>query len=86
MFNPLDNRKALALNPFHDGSYNPPVYIKPGLKVAVEIDSREMEVAILAAYDYGLDALNEDGREVLNRLIAELKDKITGQGNYRGIL
>ncbi|EEC7215367.1 TPA: hypothetical protein ACHIXR_002892 [Escherichia coli] len=77
MFNPLDNRKAAALNPFHDDCYDPPAFIKPGSKVVVEIDSREMEVAILAAYDYGLDALNDDGREELNRLIADLKDKIT---------
>ncbi|EMR5620774.1 hypothetical protein WJW69_003989 [Salmonella enterica] len=78
MFNPLDNRKAAALNPFHDGRYDPPVFIKPGSKVTVEIDSREMEIAIFAAYDYGLDALNDEGREVLNRLIADLKDQITG--------
>ena len=78
MFNPLDNRKAAALNPFHDDRYDPPVFIKPGSKVTVEIDSREMEIAIFAAYDYGLDALNDEGREVLNRLIADLKDQITG--------
>ncbi|EAA7390514.1 hypothetical protein RF16_21125 [Salmonella enterica subsp. enterica] len=78
MFNPLDNRKAAALNPFHDGSYNPPAFIQPGKKVMVEIDSREMEIAIFAAFDYGLDALNDEGREVLNRLFADLKDQIKG--------
>lgn len=80
MFNPLDNRKATALNPFHDGSYNPPAFIQPGKKVTVEIDSREMEIAIFAAFDYGLDALNDEGREVLNRLFADLKDQIKGAG------
>ncbi|EAP4848542.1 hypothetical protein IHA60_004380 [Salmonella enterica] len=79
MFNPLDNQKAATLNPFHDGQYAPPAFIKPGSKVTVEIDSREMEISIFAAYDYGLDALNDEGREVLNRLIAELKDRITAR-------
>ncbi|HHU1966285.1 TPA: hypothetical protein ACUA66_001766 [Escherichia coli] len=77
MLNPLDNQKAAAFNPFHDGQYAPPAFIKPGAKVTVEIDSREMEITIFAAYDYGLDALNEEGREILNRLIAEFKDRIT---------
>ncbi|EHF8252289.1 hypothetical protein BOB35_002857 [Enterobacter roggenkampii] len=80
MFNPLDNQKAAALNPFHDNHYMPPAFIKPGSKVTVEIYSREMEIAIFAAYDYGLDALNDEGREVLNRLIAELKDRIIARG------
>lgn len=79
MFNPLNNRKAAALNPFHENTYLPPAFIKHGSRIAVEIDSREMEVAILAAYDYGLDALNDEGREVLDRLIAELKDRITAR-------
>lgn len=79
MFNPLDNQKAATLNPFHDNHYAPPAFIKPGSKVTVEIDSREMEIAIFAAYDYGLDALNDEGRDVLNRLIAELKDRITAR-------
>ena len=79
MFNPLNNRKAAALNPFHENTYLPPAFIKPGSRITVEIDSREMEVAILAAYDYGLDALNDEGREVLDRLIAELKDRITAR-------
>lgn len=79
MFNPLDNQKAAALNPFHDGQYAPPAFIKPGSKVTVEIDSREMEITIFAAYDYGFNALNEEGLGVLNRLIADLKDQIKGQ-------
>ncbi|HDR2494690.1 TPA: hypothetical protein QCI22_001289 [Enterobacter roggenkampii] len=52
--------------------FNPP-------KVTVAIDSREQEISILAAYDYGIEALNEEGREQLNRLIADLKVAITGR-------
>lgn len=79
MFNLLDNKKALAVFPFYGGDYNPPVYIKPGASVNVAIESREQELAILAAYDYGIDALSEEGREQLNRLIADLKVAITGR-------
>lgn len=79
MFNPLDNNKAAAVFPFYSGEYNVPVYIKPGASVTVSIDSREQELSILAAYDYGIDALNEEGREQLNRLIADLKVAITGR-------
>lgn len=77
-FNPVDNKKALAVNPFHkDCDY--PVYIKPGAKVTVEIESREQEMAILAAYDYGLEALSDEGRHQIDRLIADLKVAITGR-------
>lgn len=79
MFNPLDNKKALAVFPFYEGGYNPPAYIRPGARVNVAIESREQELAILAAYDYGIDALSDEGREQLNRLIADLKVAITGR-------
>ncbi|EAU0218249.1 hypothetical protein Y819_003342 [Salmonella enterica subsp. enterica] len=78
MFNPLNTKKASALNPFYDG-YDVPVYVKPGQAVTVAIESREMEMAILAAFDYGIDALNDDGRHQLDRLIADLKVAITGR-------
>ena len=76
MFNPLKNESALAVNPFYDG-YDVPVYVKPGHRVTVAIESREMEMAVLAAFDYGIDALNDDGRHQLDRLIADLKVAIT---------
>ncbi|EAB5655735.1 hypothetical protein DKU75_07980 [Salmonella enterica subsp. enterica serovar Oranienburg] len=74
MFNPLNTEKARAIYPFYDG-YN----VKPGQAVTVAIESREMEMAILAAFDYGIDALNDDGRHQLDRLLADLKVAITGR-------
>lgn len=79
MFNPLNNAKAAALNPFHDGCYDIPNYITPGSAVTIKIESREQELSILAAFDYGIDALNEEGRQQLDRLIADLKVAITGR-------
>ncbi|OKP28407.1 hypothetical protein [Serratia fonticola] len=79
MFKPLDPSKAATVNPFYNGAYTPPQYVTPGTNVTVAIESREMELAILAAYDYGIDALSEDGRQQLDRLIADLKFVITGR-------
>lgn len=84
MFNPLNKSYTAVINPFSDNNtYDVPTYIKPGThartKVTVAIDSREQEISILAAYDYGIEALNEEGREQLNRLIADLKVAITGR-------
>lgn len=79
LFNPLINKKAAIINPFHGNSYDVPVYIKPGTNFSVAIESREMEISILAAYDYGIDSLSEDGLEQLDRLIADLKVAITGR-------
>lgn len=78
-FTPLDTNKAAAIFPFFNGEYEPPQYVAPGTNVTVAIESREMELAILAAYDYGIDALSEDGRQQLDRLIADLKFVITGR-------
>ncbi|HAG3556532.1 TPA: hypothetical protein G8065_003891 [Salmonella enterica] len=79
MFNPLDNKKAAEVFPFYNGEYDVPAYVKPGAKVTFALDSREQELTILAAYDYGIEALNDEGREQLNRLIADLKVAITGR-------
>lgn len=81
MFNPLNNKKAAIINPFHDGNYNPPKYLPEDTQryVSVMIDSREMEVSILAAYDYGIESLSKEGIEQLERLIADLKIVITGR-------
>ena len=75
----LDYKKAVQINPFHKGEYEPPVYIQPDSEVTVKIESREMELAILAAYDYGIDALGEDGKHQIERLISDLKIAITGR-------
>lgn len=78
MFNPLNTEKARAVDPFYEG-YDAPVYVKPGHQVTLAIESREMEIALLAAFDYGVEALNDDGRHQLERLIADLKVAITGR-------
>lgn len=78
-FQPLDKARALAVNPFYKSDYRAGPYIKPGTCVSVAIDSREQELAILAAYDYGLEALSAEGRMQLDRLIADLKVAITGR-------
>ncbi|NJC99687.1 hypothetical protein [Candidatus Erwinia dacicola] len=79
MFNPLDIKKAAVMNPFIGEGYRVPAYVKPGSELKIAIESREMEMSILAAFDYGIDALNEDGRQQLDRLIADLKVAITGR-------
>lgn len=78
MFNPMNESYTSVINPFGGNSYDVPTYIKPGTKVTVAIESREQEISILAAFDYGIDALNEEGRQQLDRLIADLKVAITG--------
>ena len=75
----LDAHKAKMINPFSQSKYDPPVYLQPGSTVSVSIDTREQEVAILAAYDYGLDALTDDGKQQIEFLIANLKVAITGR-------
>ncbi|HCB3911604.1 hypothetical protein ACV8VY_20330 [Citrobacter freundii] len=81
MFNPLDDYKASKINPFHNANYQYPKYMPDHSQryVSVMIDSREMEVSILAAYDYGIESLSEEGLEQLERLIADLKVVITGR-------
>ena len=79
-FKPLDRHKSAQLNPFgNSDDYGPGPYVAPGSAVTVKIESREQELAILAAYDYGLDALSEDGKHQIDRLIADLKIAITGR-------
>ncbi|EAN0852646.1 hypothetical protein D7C21_14960 [Salmonella enterica] len=78
MFNPLNDSYTATINPFHE-SYDIPAYVKPGQKVEIAIESREMEISILAAFDYGIEALNEEGRQQMDRLIADLKVAITGR-------
>jgi hypothetical protein len=79
-FRPLDSAKAAQVNPFSNADdYDPGAYLAEGTKVSVVIESREQEMAILAAYDYGLDALSEQGKHQIDRLIADLKFAITGR-------
>ena len=79
IFQPLDKNKALAINPFYKGSYSTGPYLEPETNISIPIESHEQELAILAAYDYGIDALSQDGRYQLDRLLANLKVAITGR-------
>ena len=74
----LDPEKARLLNPLFT-DYQPPAYIQPGETVEIRIESREQEKAILAAYDYGLDALSSEGSQEIEKLIANLKQAIVGR-------
>lgn len=78
-FQPLDKDKARAIYPFYNGEYTVRSYIKPGANISIAIGSREQELAILAAYDYGVEALSPEGREQIEWLIADLKVAITGR-------
>lgn len=73
----LDHNKAIVLNPLHKRNDEPPTYIKPNTEVTIKIESREQELAILAAYDYGLDCLGKEGKRQIERLIADLKFAIS---------
>lgn len=75
----LDQNKARLINPLDAEDYNPPVYIIPGTEVSVKIESRNQELAILAAFDYGLGALGNEGKRQIEMLIADLKMAITGR-------
>lgn len=75
----LDPKKAATVFPLGNAQYDPPVYVKPGTEVMVKIESREQEIAILAAHDYGIDALGEEGKHQIERLISDLKVAITGR-------
>lgn len=69
----LDEQKAKAINPFFKG-YNPAVKFPEGTNIPIFVASREMELAIFAAYDYGIEALGLEGREQIQYLINALVD------------
>ena len=70
----LYESKARALNPVFDG-YRPPAEALMHATLMVDVNPEKCE-AILAAHDYGLDALNGDGRQLIEQLIGQLKDQI----------
>jgi len=74
----VDPEKAKFIQPFFHG-YNPNTYVSPGQLVKGEVESREMEVAILAAYDYGIASLNESGLKSLQRFIDDVALRIAGK-------
>lgn len=79
-FNPLDPSRAARVHPLGKTDlYTSGPYITPGTEVTVTIDSREQELAILAAHDYGIECLSTEGREQLEFLVAQLKVAITGR-------
>ena len=53
--------------------------IKLGSSVSVSVSSDEQEIVILAAFDYGLYALTDEGKKQIEFLIADLKVVITGR-------
>lgn len=75
----VDKDKAIEINPFYRGDEFTPSYISPGDRVSVEVESREMEVAIIKAYDYGIDSLNPDGRKLIQRFIDDALLRMKGK-------
>ena len=74
----VDPEKAKLIQPFFHGYY-PNTYVSPGQLVQGEVESREMEVAILAAYDYGIQSLNKCGLTSLQRFIDDVALRIAGK-------
>ncbi len=74
----LDLHRVRAIDPAYDGTYAPPRYIEPGTLVEVEVESRETELALLAAYEYGLPALSTEGREQVQRFISDAVLRLKG--------
>lgn len=77
--NPLDPEKARKVFPLgNPEQYNPTVCLPKDGKIALTINQNEA-VAVLAAYDYGIRALSDEGLREIERVIASLKVAITGR-------
>ena len=75
----LDPKKAAAINPlFKPGGFIPN-YVAPGGRVQVEVESREMEQALIQAYDYGIAALTPEGLKLLQRFIDDAVLRMSGK-------
>jgi hypothetical protein len=61
--------KARSLNPFYREDECTPSYVDVGEHVSVVIESREMEIAIIKAYDYGIDSLTPAGKKQVQRFV-----------------
>ncbi len=79
MDNLVDNEKVKSVNPFYSGNEYTPTYVVPGSIVSVEIESREMEVAIIKAYDYGVDSLNNEGKRQIQRFLDDALLRMKGK-------
>lgn len=65
----LDPDKAIISNPFFKSNEYIPCYVKAGDLISVEVESREMEVAIIKAYDYGIESLTPKGKKLIQRFL-----------------
>ncbi|WP_157608113.1 hypothetical protein [Teredinibacter turnerae] len=45
----------------------------------VEVESREMEMAIIKAYDYGIDSLTLEGKKHIQRFIDDALLRMKGK-------
>lgn len=75
----VDADKARALNPFYKCNEYVPSYVTPGELVPVEVESREMEMAIIKAYDYGIDSLTLEGKKHIQRFIDDALLRMKGK-------
>ncbi|MAR92174.1 MAG: hypothetical protein CML06_15035 [Pseudomonadales bacterium] len=75
----LDASKARNINPFFSSNEYTPGYVKAGSLVQVEIESREMEIAIIKAYDYGIDSLTPEGKKQIQRFIDDALLRMKGK-------
>lgn len=75
----VDKKKAVAVNPFYSGNEYTPSYVRPGTIVSVEVESREMEAAIIKAYDYGLDCLTVEGKKQIQRFLDDALLRMKGK-------
>ncbi len=75
----LDSSKAKRINPFFRGDEYTPSYVEAGEFISVEIESREMEMAIIKAYDYGIDCLSAEGKQQIQRFINDALLRMKGK-------
>lgn len=75
----LDASKATSINPFYSGDEYTPSYVKAGEMVSVEVENREMEIAIIKAYDYGIDSLTPAGKKQIQRFIDDALLRMKGK-------
>jgi len=75
----LDPDKAKVINPFFQSDELTPSYVAPRSMVSVEVESREMEIAIIKAYDYGIDCLTDEGKRQIQRFLDDALLRIKGK-------
>jgi len=68
----LDNDKAARINPMFKPGGNIPSCGSVGKQMPFEVRSREQEKALIRAYDYGIEALNEEGVELVQFAINDI--------------